>query len=307
MEDFTLPMQVDWEQQTRLTRRLLQLLSSGGDVEIALLTNEEKPESTGLQGHVHQLFWEIRLFRPSDEEPISRIVLIPPGVRHHLIQQAGKTKVIHYRIGENVFETTWVYPGYGHMATEPSQQRMILRHLEMMRDYRQTYGEESQVFLNSQTHFLGRALLSLAESARTFTERHESRAVRGDSAYVAALKYINAHYRDPALTIAEIARFVGLCENGLSRIFRRHLGISARRYLILNRLGEACNLLAQGEASIALVARLCGWNTTGYFLAVFRKVVGMTAREFQAKCRGGEVQMPEVLLKCQTAVSADLE
>ena len=307
MEQEELLEQVNWGQMQRLARKLLLLLATGDEVRITLLANDDAPVPTGLQEHIHQFFWEVRLFRPAAEAPIDRIVLIPPGVRHRLIQRLGETKIIHYRIGENLFETTWLYPGYGQLTTQPSQLRMLLHHLEMMRDYRRVYGEQAQEFLNAQTHFLGRALLSLSDNASHFTGKFESKAVRGDNTYVAALKYINAHYRAPTLTIAEVAHFIGICENGLSRIFRKHLGISARRYLVFFRLAEACNLLAQEKATAATVARRSGWHSTDYFLATFRKVIGMTVSAYVAQCQHGECRMPGVLLGPIEAAASEQE
>ena len=97
------------------------------------------------------------------------------------------------------------------------------------------------------------------------------------------------HFAEPLTSLSDMAAYLGLHHASMSRIFRREIGMSAKRYQVLRRLEHACDLLAEGRVPIAEVARLVGWHNAHHFSTVFRKNTGMTPSEFARQRKDGKL------------------
>ncbi|OKH26999.1 helix-turn-helix domain-containing protein [Chroogloeocystis siderophila] len=75
-------------------------------------------------------------------------------------------------------------------------------------------------------------------------------------------------------SLIELARKVGLNDCTLKRGFRQVFGKTAFAYLHHHRLEQAKQLLAQGDMSVAEVARSVGFADRSYFTIAFRKQYG---------------------------------
>jgi transcriptional regulator GlxA family with amidase domain len=83
-----------------------------------------------------------------------------------------------------------------------------------------------------------------------------------------ALKFMEAHFAEP-LTVAEIARRVGISRRRLEDLFRRDTGLTPLRTLGVMRLREAERLLSSTQLSVKEVAARVGF--TGVDLSHFRR------------------------------------
>ncbi|MCQ1945960.1 MULTISPECIES: helix-turn-helix domain-containing protein [unclassified Arthrobacter] len=101
-------------------------------------------------------------------------------------------------------------------------------------------------------------------------------------AYLAAARgYIGAHLGRPALSLAQIARAVGISERHLTRVFAE-AGTSPARYVLETRLTRAQELLADpahAATSIAAVAASVGFVSAAHFSRAFRLEYGCTPRD----------------------------
>ena len=95
-------------------------------------------------------------------------------------------------------------------------------------------------------------------------------------------RYIDEHLNQK-LTVGSLAQSFFLSESYLSHAFKNWTGFSPQRYLILNRLSLAKELLASSGSSIEEIASRCGFATTSHFISTFRKELGITPRQFRCK------------------------
>ncbi len=84
------------------------------------------------------------------------------------------------------------------------------------------------------------------------------------------------------LTVQALCRQVYVTPQYLSRLFRRFLGCSAYEYLTSYRINKARELLLTTQrTSIQEIGRRVGFQDASHFIAMFKKVTGMTPLEFR--------------------------
>ena len=74
-----------------------------------------------------------------------------------------------------------------------------------------------------------------------------------------------------------------MSESYLSRLFKDETGYTIGDYLLNYRIKQACLLLDDSSAKIYEVANQVGFRDQRYFSVLFKKIVGITPREFQNK------------------------
>ena len=132
----------------------------------------------------------------------------------------------------------------------------------------------------SEARMLGRLYLFLGELmahasvGRTTTARQ----------YVdKAAAFISRNFsRD--IGVRDVADFVGVSESHLYRVFSAELGMAPAQFLIRCRIQEAASLLRNTSLSVGEVAVSCGFRDPLYFSRVFRRIEGISPREY---ARGG--------------------
>lgn len=92
--------------------------------------------------------------------------------------------------------------------------------------------------------------------------------------------YIRSHLGDE-MSRESLAAMVYLNPDYLSHIFKRATGCSVTGYIINERVQEAKRLLKNTDLSIRDIAIACGFQSISYFSKQFRRVTGMTPREFR--------------------------
>lgn len=74
---------------------------------------------------------------------------------------------------------------------------------------------------------------------------------------------------------------VGLSYSRLRTLFKQKMGISLEKYRIMQRIQHSCDLLSQGKMNIGEVAHEMGYKDQFAFSTQFKKVTGMSPKEFQ--------------------------
>ncbi|QYB00558.1 AraC family transcriptional regulator (plasmid) [Rhodococcus sp. USK10] len=99
--------------------------------------------------------------------------------------------------------------------------------------------------------------------------------------FTAATAYIESHFDDPRLSIADIAHTLSLSQRHLGRIFAARETTVARHIQKL-RLQRARRLLASPESchmGVAEVGHRCGFSSPSHFSKAFRAYFGVTPTE----------------------------
>lgn len=96
-----------------------------------------------------------------------------------------------------------------------------------------------------------------------------------------AKEYIRSHLDDTNLTLHAVAAHVGLSSNHFSYIFKQRMGVNFIKYLTNVRVDYARELLRTTDLSGAQIAEKVGFNDPNYFSVVFKKICGMTPREYR--------------------------
>ena len=98
---------------------------------------------------------------------------------------------------------------------------------------------------------------------------------------IPVLREMESNYDSP-LTIRELSQMVYVTPQYLSRLFRKYLGCSAYEYLTGYRISKARELLLSSPRSeVQEIARQVGFTDSSHFIAVFRKITGVTPLEFR--------------------------
>lgn len=83
------------------------------------------------------------------------------------------------------------------------------------------------------------------------------------------------------VTIEDVAAEIGLSAGHLSRLFKQETGYTFVDYLMHVRVKRAAELLRDPTVKIYEVADLVGYSDARYFAQVFRKLTGLTPKEFR--------------------------
>lgn len=98
-----------------------------------------------------------------------------------------------------------------------------------------------------------------------------------------AKKYIETNYANPDICLRMTAEAVNFSPNHFSTIFSQDCGVTFIEYLTSIRVGQAKKLLKNSDMKSADIAYEVGFNDPHYFSFIFKKVTGMSPREWRNK------------------------
>jgi len=96
------------------------------------------------------------------------------------------------------------------------------------------------------------------------------------------VEYIVNHY-SYAITVDNIARYVGISRSHLYRAFQQYTKMSPKEYLSAFRIKQACSLLKKSELSISAIAASVGYENNLYFSKAFKKAKGISPTDYLKK------------------------
>ncbi len=94
------------------------------------------------------------------------------------------------------------------------------------------------------------------------------------------LSFIEAHYQDP-IRMRQLTRLAGMSESTLTRAFHKVMGCSPIDHVIRVRIGRAADQLRRPGMRITESALENGFTDSNYFARQFRKVMGVSPREYR--------------------------
>lgn len=103
-------------------------------------------------------------------------------------------------------------------------------------------------------------------------------------AVYAVSRYIQNHFKEK-ITIEDIAASVHLNASYTSHLFRKTFGYTITDYITYVRLENAKIILADTGATINDAAMESGFSDVSYFSRVFKKIEGLSPREYRNKLK----------------------
>lgn len=112
--------------------------------------------------------------------------------------------------------------------------------------------------------------------------------VGGKASLINKVKQIVERNYSSQLGLKELADLLHVNPSYLTRIFKEQEGENIQAFLIRFRIEKAKKILEAGKIKIEKLAETVGYEDSTYFFKVFKKVTGMTPREYLLKSRPGE-------------------
>jgi AraC-like DNA-binding protein len=122
--------------------------------------------------------------------------------------------------------------------------------------------------------------LSLQSARNLETELPSTQLAVLPTNILRAVKFIERNCSAP-LTLEEIAGVACLSKFHFSRVFKSHLGVSPKQFILTRRINRALALMRNPDLNISTVALQAGFNELGELTRQFRKLTGLTPSAFR--------------------------
>lgn len=106
---------------------------------------------------------------------------------------------------------------------------------------------------------------------------HNEKKLKSDISKI--MTYINGNISK--VTIADICKKFYLSRESLNRLFAKELSITPHKYIEIVKINYSLELLKEGNLSIDEVAFFCGFDSSSYFSARFKKNIGQSPSEYR--------------------------
>ena len=126
---------------------------------------------------------------------------------------------------------------------------------------------------------LSEFMTSLLKSALELRDGASNR--RGNKLISDAIAYIDENYMNESCTLVDVAEALSVNSSYLSTVFSKEMDTTCVKFLTAKRLEKARELLAKKRMHTADVAAAVGYKDSHYFSFVFRKMYGMSPREYR--------------------------
>ena len=142
-------------------------------------------------------------------------------------------------------------------------------------DTRLYYGIGEAVYSPASIH------ASYVQAERNLNKTHKTHVEYEDRSMKAALQFIEENLNNPKLDLLMVSSRLGFSRSYFSRFFHRTQGEGFSAYLQRRRIEQAKQLLLLSEDSIAEIAHHSGFSSEKYFFSVFKKMEGITPKQFR--------------------------
>lgn len=120
----------------------------------------------------------------------------------------------------------------------------------------------------------------LAESCKAIASNNEDES---SNVYVnKSIEFIQNNYHNQ-IKVTDIADYICLNRSYLTSIFQKNLQMSPQKFLMEFRITKASELLYNTDLPIANIAYSCGYNDPLAFSKAFKKIKGVSPKEYRNK------------------------
>ena len=107
-----------------------------------------------------------------------------------------------------------------------------------------------------------------------------------------ARRYFNEHYNEP-ISIQEYAESRNMSVCWFQRNFKQIVKHTPMQYLLTIRVNNAASLLETTNYSLAEIAAIVGYEDPLYFSRLFRKIKGVSPRDYRKLVQDGKQEQPQ--------------
>lgn len=125
-----------------------------------------------------------------------------------------------------------------------------------------------------------RAYLALRKPSETDEPVQEDSSAPVKDIIGYAQDYIQAHYRDSSLSMAEVAQSVALSYSHFSALFRARTGMTFPAYLLQVRINQAIELMKDPDLKMSDICYKVGFKYPQQFSRDFKKVTGLYPTQY---------------------------
>ncbi|RWM40285.1 MAG: AraC family transcriptional regulator [Mesorhizobium sp.] len=90
---------------------------------------------------------------------------------------------------------------------------------------------------------------------------------------------------DDKLTLADLARELGISRFHFSRAFKQSTGMTPHAFIARRRLEQSADMLRSTNLSATRIAMECGFSSSSHLTTAFRRAFGANPIEFRRKCK----------------------
>jgi AraC family transcriptional regulator of arabinose operon len=198
---------------------------------------------------------------------------IPRGMAHRYYADAKDPWSIlwvHFK-GENLKYFPLDTCRTVHMKSRQSDSRMMYLFGLLFRVLRKNYTLGNFIYISQ--------VLSLILSEVYYREKNDEITTQNRHVTMVVRYMYENIARD--LTLEDISREVRLSKSYLNVIFKKYAGRAPIDFFIRLRIGEASKLLRQENSRVYEVSTQMGYTDPYYFSRIFRKITGMSPREYK--------------------------
>lgn len=218
------------------------------------------------------------------------IILIPPNMLHAAFPK--KQKSLHYKalvfhenllgVGENDRTSLlWIRP------LTIGKKRCKIKYSKECSEHEELFTSIQEVIRLADINDAYQDILLKAKLLQAFwlflkkENVYEGAENTGNSEMIRpAIEYMNMNFMEN-ISIDELAKKCTLSSSYFMNIFSQVTGTSAIEYLTHIRIKSACNELCIDKLNIAEIASNCGYSNLSNFNRQFKKIIGVTPREYK--------------------------
>ena len=149
-------------------------------------------------------------------------------------------------------------------------------------DWLQCIGQSDEAIRGFKLNMLLYELLSLLYSRFVSGVRRPELVRSGRNITMQIIGYMTSH-RKQHLEATDVAREFGYGREHFCRLFRKATGKTFKEFLTDLRLDDACRKLSGSSASIASIARECGFPDTRALQTAVQRKYGIRAQEYRER------------------------
>jgi AraC family transcriptional regulator, arabinose operon regulatory protein len=182
--------------------------------------------------------------------------------------------------GEAPVPTTWLHFSYKHRPDLSQEVPFDLKPAETeLRLLRELSGifREREAQVRQRVFSLSLALLQVVLSRPGLRWLEET-----PPAISRVTEYVREHFAEPHYNDS-LARQAGVSTRVLTRLFRKHLGVSPARFVAQVRMREAAYRLANTPLGLEVIAEQTGFPNGAYFSRAFKQYTGLYPMLFRQR------------------------